>query len=272
MTGNGPLGADSAAADSAAGGSKNRRVVLVTGASGGVGEGIAIACGSAGWEVWIAARRTPEGSAVAQRVNDVGGHGHFVQCDVTNAESVEAAITKVRTVSGKLDGVVHNATSSLSSEPSSPLDLTPDELEDHLSVSVRGLFLLAKSAFPLLAESKGALVATTSEAGFEGKPNLAAYAAAKAAQRGVVRTLAREWGPAGVRANCVAPLAHSSAMESAFVRDPSMEARVLSRIPLGRLGDAALDIGPVVRFLLSDEARYVTSQTVMVDGGSCAIS
>ena len=116
------------------------------------------------------------------------------------------------------------------------------------------------------------VVALTSEAGFEGKARLPVYAAVKAAQRGVIRSLAREWGPTGARANCVAPLASTPAMTAAFAHDPAMASRVLARNPLDRLGDAEADIGPVVRFLLSDESRYVNGMTIMADGGSCPIT
>ena len=92
------------------------------------------------------------------------------------------------------------------------------------------------------------------------------------AESGLMRSLAREWGPEGVRVNAVAPLAMTPAMEKAFVSDPAMEARVMSRNPLRRLGDPADDIGSAVRFLLSDDAAYVTGQTLMIDGGSCPIT
>ncbi len=112
----------------------------------------------------------------------------------------------------------------------------------------------------------------TSEAAFEGKRLLTAYAMVKAQQRGLMPVLAREWGPEGVRVNAVAPLGASPAMERAFASDPAMEARVMGRIPLGRLGDGTDDIGVAVRFLLGDDARFVTGQTLVVDGGSCPTS
>jgi NAD(P)-dependent dehydrogenase (short-subunit alcohol dehydrogenase family) len=248
------------------------RTVLVSGASAGVGRGIALACGRVGWEVWIAARRAAQGTAVAEEVTRAGGHGRFVACDVTDEASVGAALARVGDVSGQLHGVVHNSTSGLSSEATPLGQVTLDEVEDHVAVSVRGMYLLARAAWPLLREARGSLVVTTSEAGFEGKKLLAPYAMVKAAQRGLVRSLAREWGPHGVRVNGVAPLAMTPAMEQAFASEPAMEARVRSRIPLGRLGDPSDDIGTAVRFLLSDEARYVTGQTLMVDGGSRPIS
>jgi NAD(P)-dependent dehydrogenase (short-subunit alcohol dehydrogenase family) len=244
------------------------RTVLVSGASGGVGRGIALACGAAGWEVWIAARRQTEGEAVAAEVAAAGGVGHFAACDVTDPGEVASLLARVSQVSGHLHGVVHNATSSLSSKPSNFADVPAAEVDDHVAVALTGLYLLARAAEGSLTESRGAFVVTTSEAGFEGKPRLAAYASVKAAQRGLAMALAREWGPLGIRVNCVGPLATSPAMALAFQRDPSMEARVMGRIPLGRLGDPVEDIGPVVRFLLSEQARYVTAQTLMIDGGS----
>jgi 3-oxoacyl-[acyl-carrier protein] reductase len=128
------------------------------------------------------------------------------------------------------------------------------------------------TAHPHLKAAGGSYVVLTSEAGFEGKSRLPIYAAVKGAQRGVARSLAREWGPDGIRVNCIAPLASTPAMEQAFAHDPGMSARVLGRNPSGRLGDAVDDIGPVVRFLLSDDAAYVNGLTLMVDGGACPIT
>ncbi|MCA9521949.1 MAG: SDR family oxidoreductase, partial [Myxococcales bacterium] len=209
---------------------------------------------------------------VAAECEAAGGRGRFVACDVADAASVDTAIAAIVARDARLDGVVHNATSGLSPVPVRLADVAPADVRDHVAVSVRGTRLLARAAFPHLCATRGALLLLTSEAGFEGKARLAPYAAVKAMQRGMARALAREWGPRGVRVNCLAPLAHSPAMEVAFEKDPSMRARVLGRNPLGRLGDATDDIGVAARFLLSDDARYVTGHTLMVDGGSCPVT
>jgi NAD(P)-dependent dehydrogenase (short-subunit alcohol dehydrogenase family) len=185
---------------------------------------------------------------------------------------VPEVVARVVARDGRLDGVVHNATSGLSPRPADLADVPMADVADHVAVSVRGTYLLAVAAHPHLVATSGSYVVLTSEAGFEGKARLPVYAAVKAAQRGVARALAREWGPDGVRVNCLAPLAATPAMEQAFANDPAMAQRVLGRNPLGRLGDAADDIGPVVRFLLSDESRYVNGLTVMADGASCPIT
>ena len=247
------------------------RTVLVTGASGGIGRGIALACGAAGWRVWIAARRGPEAAAVAAEVTAAGGEGRAVVCDVTDEASVRAALDDAG-ADGGLDGIVHNSTSGFSSHAGPIGDITLAQLDDHVAVASRGLYHLARHGLSLLAARRGAMVVMTSEAGFEGKRLLAAYALVKAQQRGLVAVLAREWGPLGVRINAVAPLGSSPAMAKAFVADPAMEDRVMGRIPLGRLGDPTDDIGVTVRYLLSDDARFLTGQTLLADGGSCPTS
>ncbi len=246
------------------------RTVLVSGASGGVGRGIAIACGEAGWTVWVAARRRAEGEAVATEVDRAGGRGRFLTCDVTDPAAVDAAVATVVDESGRIDGLVHNATSDYSSTPGALGDAPLAMIEDQIAVNLRGLYLLGRATFEPLRAAGGAVVVLVSDAAFAGKPLRPVYAMAKAAQRGIVRVLAREWGPLGVRVNCVAPLSTSPAMDR-FLEEPGNQALLLGRIPVGRLGDPTGDIGPVVRFLLSDDARYVTGQTIMVDGGSAPI-
>jgi 3-oxoacyl-[acyl-carrier protein] reductase len=247
-------------------------VVLVTGASGGVGEGIAEACGQAGWTVWIAARREAQGLEVAAKVDAAGGTGHFIACDAADAASVDAAVSAIVDTHGRLDGVVHNATSGWSPTPVPLGEVTVENVRDQIAVSLRGTWLLAAAAKPHLVASQGALLLLTSEAGFEGKAKLATYAAVKGAVRGFGRALAREWGPDGVRVNAIAPLASTPALEKALEMDPAMGPRLFGRNPLGRMGDPTEDIGPVARFLLSPEARYLTGNTLMVDGGSCPIT
>ena len=181
-------------------------------------------------------------------------------------------MAQVVATSGRLDGVVLNATSGLSPKPVVFTDVPIRELEDHVAVSLRGLHILARATFRHLREVGGSMVVLTSEAGFEGKAKISTYAAVKGAVRGFGRALAREWGPDGVRVNAIAPLASTPALDKALELDPAMGPRLFGRNPLGRMGDPTSDIGPVATFLLSPDARYLTGNTVMVDGGSCPIN
>ncbi|MFK7894988.1 MAG: SDR family NAD(P)-dependent oxidoreductase [Myxococcota bacterium] len=245
------------------------KTIVVTGATGGVGRGIAIACGQAGWRVWIAARREKEGLEVAAEVDAAGGSGRFVACDAGDENAVAEAVAKILETDGRIDGVVHNATSGLSPVPVDFTNVSLDDLQNHVDVALRAAFALAKASHTALAVRGGSFLLLTSEAGFEGKAKLTPYAGVKGAQRGFARALAREWGTDGIRVNSLAPLAATPAMERAMEMDPELSIRVLGRNPMARLGDSVMDIGTAARFLLSEDSRYVTGHTLMVDGGSC---
>jgi 3-oxoacyl-[acyl-carrier protein] reductase len=146
-------------------------------------------------------------------------------------------------------------------------DVTIELWEEHASVSLRAAYACAVAARPHLAARRGHFVLMTSPAGMEGSPLLPVYGIVKGALRGFAKSLAREWGAIGVTVNLVSPLAATPALQQAMIEDPALEGRLAARIPLGRIGDAEADIGPVVAFLLGDGARYITGQTVVVDGG-----
>ena len=116
--------------------------------------------------------------------------------------------------------------------------------------------------------ARGRLVLVTSPAGVEGSVNLPIYSPVKAAQRALAKSLAREWGRHGVTVNCVAPVAETPALTTAFAANPVLRERLEARTALGHVGDAERDIGAVAAFLASDDGGYITGQTVVCDGGS----
>lgn len=242
------------------------RTVLVTGAGGGVGRGIALACAAQGARV-VVTSRGENGAETVALIEARGDTAEWVRCDVTRRSDVSAAIDSAVTRTGGLDALVHNATSARSSEPVR-LEAVDNALwEEHASVSLRAAYYCAVAALPHLAARRGRFLLMTSPAGMEGSPTLPVYGIVKGALRGFAKSLAREWGPLGVNVNLVSPLAATPALDQAMIEDPAMEARLAARIPLGRIGDSEADIGPVVAFLLGDGARYITGQTVVVDGG-----
>jgi 3-oxoacyl-[acyl-carrier protein] reductase len=240
---------------------------LITGAGGGVGRGIALACARAGARVVLAVRRIETGEAVADEIAAAGGDAVAVTCDVARRDDVESAVQRAVDHFGALDSLVHNATSRRSPEPVALEDATPELWAEHSSVSLRGSYLCAQAAFPELCRSRGSLVLMTSPAGIEGSATLPLYAAVKAGQRGLAKSLAREWGPLGIRVNAICPQAATPAMVRAFETDPQLEARLRELTPLGRIGDAQNDVGEAAVLLLCDGARFITGQTWVVDGG-----
>ena len=243
------------------------RVVLVTGAAAGVGKGVAEAFGAAGAVVGLGVRVPAKAAEVAANVEALGGTPVVLRCDVSDGAESAAAIEALVEAHGRLDALVHNAVSNRSSEPTDFETASLELWEEHSSVTVRATYRLAVQAHPHLKATGGSILLMTSPAGIEGSAPLPFYSAVKAAQRGFVRALAREWGPDGIRINSVAPLAVSPALENLKATDPERVKRIEGLVPLGWLGDPADDIGPPSVFLCSEGARYVTGQTLVVSGG-----
>jgi 3-oxoacyl-[acyl-carrier protein] reductase len=242
--------------------------VLVTGAGQGVGRGIALAAGAAGAAVLVTARKPEAAEAVAGEIRGRGGRARGVGCDVTRRADIEAAVAVAVSEFGGLNAFVHNATSSYSSCPTPLEDLTEPDWDDQTAVALRALYYGAQAALPHLTARKGSLLVLSSTGAMEGSLWLPAYSAVKGAQRGLMKSLAREWGPLGVRVNALLPVALTPAMEKYFAAEPSMEGFLNARAALRRIGDIEQDIGAAARFLIGPDSAFVTGQTLVVNGGA----
>jgi 3-oxoacyl-[acyl-carrier protein] reductase len=243
------------------------RTAVVTGAGQGVGKGIALALAAAGANVVIAARRAATGDPVAAEINRRAGHASSIQTDVTRRADVEAMVVATVDTYGGLDVMVHNAFKGGLGHRLE--DVTAEAWTDFSRTAVWASFYCAQLAYAHLRRSRaGRLVLVSSPAGVEGSVNIPVYAPVKAAQRSMVKSLAREWGADGITVNCIAPVAASPALSAAFRQNPVLEERLSARAALGRIGDPEVDIGSVVAWLASDAAGYVTGQTIVCDGGS----
>jgi len=243
------------------------RVAIVTGASGGVGRGLARALALAGARVVVAARSPAGGAETVAQIEAEGGQGLFVATDVCDADAVRRTVEASVQAFGGLDIVVHNAASTLAKP--TPLEDIDDALwAEQAGVSLDALHHLARAALPHLRDTgRGRFLVLSSAQGQHGGAMNPAYTALKAAQRGFVKALAREWGPHDIVVNALAPAALTDAARTYLKADPERTREAMKSFPLGRMGDMRDDIGPAAVAMCSDLWRYVTGQTVNVDGG-----
>jgi NAD(P)-dependent dehydrogenase (short-subunit alcohol dehydrogenase family) len=243
------------------------RVAIVTGASGGVGRGLARALALAGARIVVAARSPAGGAETVAQIEAEGGQGLFVATDVCDADAVRRTVEASVQAFGGLDIVVHNAASTLAKP--TPLEDIDDALwAEQAGVSLDALHHLAHAALPHLRDTgRGRFLVLSSAQGQHGGAMNPAYTALKAAQRGFVKALAREWGPHDIVVNALAPAALTDAARTYLKADPERTREAMKSFPLGRMGDMRDDIGPAAVAMCSDLWRYVTGQTVNVDGG-----
>jgi NAD(P)-dependent dehydrogenase (short-subunit alcohol dehydrogenase family) len=240
------------------------RVALVTGASSGIGRATALALGREGAAVVLVALPGSELDEATQACHDEGAQAIAVPADVKQPGEVETAFARAEEL-GPVDAVFNNAGISLVA----PLaETTDDQWQRLLRTNLTGSFNVLREAARALRS--GAIVSTASELALMGEPGYVAYTATKGAILAMTRSLAAELAPRGVRVNAVCPGAIDTPLlraEYATAADPAAARSEGERsIALGRLG-APEEIAAVVRFLLSDEARYVTGAHYVVDGG-----
>jgi len=245
------------------------RTAIVTGAGGGIGRGLAQALAGAGANVVIAARRAATGDETLALIRSEGGSAISVQTDVTRRADVQAAVAAAIETYGGLDIVVHNASSGQSSVPTKCEEIDDARWDEQSTIALDAAYYLAQASFSHLRDSgHGRFVILTSAQALHGGAMNPIYAAVKSAQRGMVKALAREWGPHNVTVNAIAPAAETDASKVYFERNPQIHAQIIGTIALRRMGDMREDIGGAVVALCSDLMQFVTGQIIPVDGGA----
>lgn len=253
------------------------KTVLVTGASSGIGQSIAVRFGHEGADVAVnfldvreEARETEEEirEAYERCVDEVRGCGVEVslhQADVSDEDDVVRMFAGASDALGGIDFLVNNAGIQISG-PSHAID--PEDFDQVVAVNLRGAYLCAREAIRhwLAEEKPGVIVNVSSVHQTIPKPEFVGYSASKGGMRNLTRTLALEYADRGIRVNGVGPGATITPMNRSWVDDPEKREKVESHIPLGRAGRSE-EMAAIAAFLCSDEAAYVTGQTLYVDGG-----
>jgi len=241
--------------------SLNGKKIFVTGGSRGIGSAIVQHLAEMGAQVAFTYSSNEE--SAKKVLSDLPGEGHFiVRMDLTSEENVEQALQQVTQKWSDIDGVVNNAGIT---KDQLLLRMKTEDFDQVISANLRGTFLVCKFFSKIFLKArKGAFVNITSVIGQTGNAGQSNYAASKAGVEAFTRSLALELASRGVRANCIAPGYIATEMTSVLNED--VKKAILAKIPLQSIGEGK-DIAYAVKFLLSEEARYITGQTLSVNGG-----
>jgi NAD(P)-dependent dehydrogenase (short-subunit alcohol dehydrogenase family) len=241
------------------------KVLIVTGASRGIGAAAARLFAAQGAAVVLAARDEQGLRAVASKIALDGGEALAVPTDVTDAPAVERLVAAAIDRYGRLDGAFNNAGHGHRPAPLAELD--PGDFDAVLDVNLRGVFLCLCAELTELAPG-GAIVNMSSSAGLSGAPGMGAYSAAKHGVIGLTETAALDYGPKGIRVNAVAP--GPILTDGGIGAAPAeVQERVAQMLPLKRLGTPE-EVAQVVAWLLSDASSFINGTTVSIDGGKSA--
>jgi 3-oxoacyl-[acyl-carrier protein] reductase len=239
------------------------KTALVTGATGGIGGAIARALHQRGAIVAISGTRR---EVLEQIAGELKERVHVLPCDLAAKDEVEALVPKSEGVMGKLDILVANAGIN---KDNLMVQLRDDDWDQVVAVNLTATFRLARAAVRgMMRRRFGRVIGISSVVGVTGNPGQSNYTASKAGMIGMIKSIAAEYAKRGVTANAIAPGFITSAMTDKL-NDKQREA-ILSRVPAGRLGSGA-DVAAAAVFLASDEAAYVTGQTLHVNGGMAMI-
>ncbi len=239
------------------------KIALVTGGSRGIGRAIAEKLAVAGCMVYINYVSRPDAAAeVKEAIEAKGGKAVLVQCDVGQGEQVSALVKQITTDVGSLDILVNNAGITRDGLMARMKEADWDAV---LDTNLKGAFLCAKAASRAMMKKKwGRIVNISSVSGYAGNAGQVNYAAAKAGMAGLTKAMARELASRNITVNCVAPGYIVTEMTEAMPDEA--KTKIMAEIPMASLGIPE-DIAAAVAFLASAEARYITGQTIHVNGG-----
>ena len=243
------------------------KVCLVTGGTSGIGRAIALGFVQAGAKV-VAGSTNPD--KVARIKSELGAGHDAVPLDVANEQSVRSAVDHVIEKFGRLDAVV-NAAGIIKRQPS--LEMPPAEFERIVRVNLTGSFIVAQAAGRVMKDQppdnrgqRGAIVFIASLNSYISLTEVLAYACSKSGVLGLVRGLANEWGPLGIRVNAIAPGIFPTDLNRPLIEGTSRGDSLRRHTPLDRFGDADELVGAAI-YLISPSASFTTGETIIVDGG-----
>ena len=238
------------------------KIAIVTGASRGIGKVIAQVFANAGAHVVCVARSEDAIASLTDEINSNGGSASYQSCDISDGDSFSSLISSVAKKNGRLDILVNNAGVT---QDNLLMTMNDNQWDSVLNINLKGAFHGMKAAIrPMMKNRNGRIINITSIVGLTGNAGQANYAASKAGLIGLSKSVAKEVATRGITVNCIAPGWIGTDMTDELSDD--IKEQFLSRIPANRMGSPE-DIAHAALFLASDEASYITGQTITVDGG-----
>lgn len=240
----------------------SHKTAIVTGASQGIGETIAIEMAKSGAIVFCLARNKEALDTTIKKITENGGKATAFSCDISNNDDFKSIILTIVKEYGSIDILVNNAGIT---KDNLLMRMSDDQWDDVLNINLKGSFTCTRSVIKYMMKKKfGRIINITSIVGITGNAGQANYAASKSGLIGLTKSIAKEVASRGITANCVAP----GWIETSMTNQLSTEVKnkFLSQIPTGKIGQSK-DIANTVIFLASNEAGYITGQTITVDGG-----
>jgi gluconate 5-dehydrogenase len=240
------------------------KVALITGASRGLGQQFARALAAAGADVAITSRASASLEPLANEIRSLGRRAACVELDVRDQASIEAAVADALRQLGQIDILVNNAGCNIR-KPA--VDVTWDDWNTILDTNLRGTFFVAQAvARYMIPRRSGRIINIGSVTCVAGYAGLAPYGASRGGVKQLTMSLAHDWGEYGITVNCLAPGWFKTEQSRALHDDPEWVEYLCERIPLGRTGTPG-DLDGALVLLASDAGRYITGQTILVDGG-----
>ncbi|MDT0172273.1 SDR family oxidoreductase [Exiguobacterium sp. BRG2] len=236
---------------------------LITGAGRGIGRALAIGMAEAGADLILVARTERDLKETAQAIERLGQKAYVFPCDITDRKQVVETVARAYEQVPQIDGLVNNAGMNIRSKA---LDVTEDEWETIQQTNLKSAFFFAQEIGKRMQETGGSILNIASVAGHVALRTGVVYATTKAAMIQMTKVLALEWGPRNIRVNAIGPWYFKTPLTKPLLKDPTYLQEIVDVTPLGRVGELEELVGPAV-FLSSAAARYVTGQTLYVDGG-----
>lgn len=244
------------------------RVIIISGAGSGIGRATAILFGQEKAAVVVLDWNGESAQSTVNEIERGGGVGLALQVDVSDSPQVKAAVARTVEKYGRIDILFANAAVQIIK----PIELTSDEDWEHvISANLKGSFLCCREVVPVMRRQRsGCILIASSGHAFHSYPGYTAYAASKGGQLAMMRAMAIDCAPDGIRVNCIVPGAtETQLLKAHFENNPEEKARLVEKIPMGRLATPE-DIARAVRMLASDDGAYITGTSLVIDGGLLA--